>query len=102
LDDDTAVLVVPFGEDEERFIVRFDPQTGMIRFFEAMRYKDEDADTKTLWIDEALEWGPVGGLMTMAKASVTWFGDGAPWAIFMTDEIVLNEDVEDYIRSHEV
>jgi hypothetical protein len=102
VDGHTAVLVVPFGEHEERFIVRFDPQTGMIRFFEAMRYKDADSDGKTLWIDEALEWGPVDRHMTLTRASVTWFDEGIPWAIFFTDELVFNADVDDYIRSHQV
>jgi hypothetical protein len=39
LDDDTAVLVVPFGETLERFVVRFDPVSGLVSKLEGMRYK---------------------------------------------------------------
>jgi len=40
IDDDTAMLVVPFGETEERFIVRFDPDTGYLHFMESMRFRE--------------------------------------------------------------
>jgi len=40
VDEATAVLIVPFNKTEERFIMRFDRETGMPRFLESMRYKD--------------------------------------------------------------
>ena len=44
VDDETALLFVPFGEEEQQFVVRFDPQNGRLRVMEAMRYRDEASD----------------------------------------------------------
>jgi hypothetical protein len=98
VDDVTAELVVPFGEEEERFTVRFDPSSGLLQRMEAMRYKDAASEEKTLWICEALEWTQVNGKPTLKKGSLTWFDDGYPWAIFDTQDIVLNADVSSYIH----
>ena len=48
IDDTSARLVVPFDGAEETFVARFDPQTGMLRYLEAMRYKDAADDAKCL------------------------------------------------------
>jgi hypothetical protein len=98
VDDDTAILVVPFGEGEETFVARFDPQTGMLRFLEAMRYRDAADERKILWIDEALAWDEVDGYTTATVGTATWFDQGQPWAAFTVEEIVYNVDVSEYIR----
>lgn len=56
VDDQSARLTVPFANQEETFIVRFDPVTNMLRLLASMRYKGADSGTKTLWINEVLEW----------------------------------------------
>jgi hypothetical protein len=48
IDEATARLVVPFGDAEEILVARFDPQTGMLEFLEAMRHKDAADEAKTL------------------------------------------------------
>jgi hypothetical protein len=95
----TALLVVPFGEGEERFVARFDPQTGNLHLLEAMRYKDADAEDKTLWLTEALEWGLLDGRLTLLVGAITWFDQGRPWAVFTVEETVYNVDVDAYIRA---
>ena len=99
IDDNTALLRVPFGEAEETFVVRFDPQTGMVRFLEAMRYKDAADEAKILWINEAREWRDLEGTPTLAVATVTWFDEGTPWAVFTVEQVVYNADVSEYIRA---
>lgn len=99
IDAETAVLVVPFGEDEQRFIARFDPDTGMVHFLESMRYKGTDSEGKTLWINEALTWGTVDGITTATLSAATWFDEGTPWAVFTVEDIRYNVDVEDYIQA---
>jgi hypothetical protein len=99
VDEETAVLVVPYGGDEQQFVVRFDPESGLPRFFEAMRYKGADSQEKTLWITESLAWGPLNGTHTLLTGAVTWFDDGSPWAVFHVEEIVSNADVQSYIRA---
>ena len=99
VDDATAVLVVPFGEDEERFVVRFDAETDLPRFFESMRYKEADSASKSLWLNEAREWTDATGHVLPAWTALTWHEDGAPWAVFRVEEVVYNVDVEERIRA---
>jgi hypothetical protein len=99
VDETTALLVVPFKDTEERFVVRFDPETGLPQLFESMRYKGANARVKTLWLNEVLQWGTVNGYKVPTSAALTWFGDGAPWAVFNVEEVVYNADVREYIRA---
>jgi len=99
IDEVTAVLIVPFGEEEQRFIARFDPETGMLHFLESMRYKGTDSEGKTLWINEALQWDAVDGNTTSVVGAATWFDEGTPWAVFTVEDIRYNVDVEDYIQA---
>jgi len=96
VDADTALLVVPFGETEERFVVRFAPETGLPWMFEIMRFKNE---TKVLWIGEAVEWGSLNGHTLPIASTITWFDEGTPWATFQVDEVVYNVDVGEYLRA---
>jgi hypothetical protein len=73
VDEETAFLLVPFGQGQERFLVRFAPGGG-IQYWEVMRYRNGVGD-KILWING------------------TWFDDGRPWAVFSAEEIVFNVDV---------
>lgn len=98
VDDVTAILVVPFGKEEEHVVMRFDPQTGMLRFLEAMRYREATDEAKILWICEALEWTTVEGYTLPAVGRITWFDQGTPWAVFNVEDIVYNVDVQEYIK----
>jgi hypothetical protein len=93
------VLVVPFGAEEQRFIARFDAETRLLHFLESMRYKGTDSEDKTLWINEALEWGAVDGHTTPALSAATWLDEGTPWAVFTVEGLRLNVEVEEYIRA---
>lgn len=99
IDDNTALLQVPFGEAEETFVARFDPQTGMLRFLEAMRYKEATDETKTLWINEPREWRGITGHTVMAIGTTSWFDEGTPWAVWLLEEVVYNADVCPDIRA---
>ena len=99
VDDQTALLRVPFGETEETFVVRFDPETGLVRFIEALRYRDAADEEKTLWINEGRAWQDLDGETVMTVGAVTWFDEGTPWAIFNVEEMVYNADVQTYIRA---
>ncbi len=99
VDDVTALLVVPFENTFERYVVRFDPDTGLIRFLESMRYKEVTNNTKILWLNEVREWNTVNGYLIPKVAALTWFDQGRPWAVFDVEEIVYNVDVKDYVRA---
>jgi hypothetical protein len=99
VDDVTALLVVPFGEAEERFVARFDPETGLLRLLEAMRYKNAADEEKTLWISRALEWDVLDGNKILTVAALTWLDEGSPWAVFTVEEVAYDVDVRQYIRA---
>lgn len=99
IDEETALLIVPFGEGTQRFIARFDPETGMLHILESMRYKGTDSEDKTLWINESLTWSEIDGHMLPAVGAATWFDEGTPWAVFTVEDIRHNVDVEEYIRA---
>ena len=99
VDEVTALLVAPFGETEERLVVRFDPATGMPRLMESMRYKDAASADKTLWLNEVRAWGAVGANTVLTDSALTWFDDRTPWAVFTVEEVIYNVDVQEYIRA---
>ena len=99
IDDATALLVVPFGETLERFVVRFDPKTGLVRLLESMRYKDVTSPEKTLWLNEVVQWGTVDGVTVPVRAALTWLDEGSPWAVWRVEEVVYNADVEADLRT---
>lgn len=98
IDEETALLIVPFGDDEQRFVARFDPESGMLQVLESMRYKGTGSQAKTLWINEAQLWGVVDGHTTPVVSAATWFDEGSPWAVFTVEDIRTNVEVDDYIR----
>ena len=100
VDDDTALLYVPFGDGEQQFVVRFDPDTGRLRLLEAMRYRDETSD-KILWLAGTLPGATIqaAGATLDATGAATWIDQGSPWAVFTAEEIVYNVDVQDYIQA---
>lgn len=75
VDDETAIVVVPFGATHERVLVRFDPADGDIAYWEMMRYANGRGD-KRLYVNGV------------------WFDDGRPWASFRVDDIALNVPVD--------
>lgn len=99
VDDATALLVVPFNNAEEKFVVRFDPDTGLIEWFESMRYHGESSQTKTLWLNHNLQWGVHNGRPFAEIGAAIWMDDGKPWAIFHVEDAAFNVDVKDIIRA---
>lgn len=97
VDDETVILVVPFGQSQQRFVVRFDPETGLITWFESMRYHNASSPTKTLWLNHGLEWRTLNGTLTNTTGAAIWMDDGKPWAIFAVEDIVTNVDVREYV-----
>jgi hypothetical protein len=93
IDDATALLVVPFGATEERFVARFDPATGRLWLLESMRYKGA-AGVKTLWLNESREWARLGDYMLPTVGSATWGDDGRPWLVFTFEDVAYNVDVD--------
>ena len=90
VDDNTALLHVPFEETMETFIVEFDDETGLVSSLEVMRYKEADSPEKTRWTIDTKEWDQFNGQFSLKAASITWADMGKPWAVFDVEEIDLN------------
>jgi hypothetical protein len=97
IDDQTALLVVPFEATQEKYVVRFDPQTSLITYFESMRYHAAESQAKTLWLNQSVEWGTINGQPLMKVGAAIWMDDGKPWAVFTVEDVVYNVDVKDYL-----
>ncbi len=94
VDENTAILFVPYEDSEENFVVRFNPHTGLVDRMEAMRFKARGDTDKVLWITNEV--------VSPGKPSIsyaTWLDDGQPWAALGLDEIRFNLDVSQYVRA---
>jgi hypothetical protein len=99
VDEDTAILVVPFEDSEQRFVIRFDPETGLLHFMESMRYRAAEGGGKILWLNEVLAWETVDGNTIPKVGAAIWMDEGTPWAVFTVEEVIYNVDVDEYIRA---
>lgn len=99
VDDVTAQLIVPFEDGEERYIVRFDPQTHLTEWMESMRYHGTQSEAKTLWMNKSVQWGERDGRPFLVQGAAIWMDDGKPWATFTVEDIVYNVDVTEYLRA---
>lgn len=95
VDEVTALLDVPFGDQTQTFIARFAADDGHLELFEAMRFKGADATEKTLWLTRATGWREVNDHPVPTVAQVQWFDERSPWATFQVETVALNvEEVE--------
>jgi hypothetical protein len=98
VDEHTALLFVPFEYQEEVFVMRFDPQTGMLHLMASMRYKGEASEQKTLWLNQVREWDQTGERPMPIITAITWFDEGTPWAVLTTEEVIYNLDIAEYLQ----
>lgn len=98
VDEHTAILAVPFEAGQERYVVRFDPDTGLVTYLESMRYHSPESAAKTLWLNESIAWDVLNGVPTLKTGAAIWLDQRTPWAFFTVEEIVFNVDVSNYLR----
>ena len=100
VDDQTAILVVPLGDDAtDTFVVRFDPVTDKIASLEAMRYRDSKSVARVLWIAAHEGEETIGDAGVPVVGTATWLDQGKPWAYFEAEDIRVNVDVAEYLRA---
>lgn len=99
VDENTALMYVPFEGVEENFVMRFNPETGLLDSMEAMRYRDSGPQAKKiLWITRNLPSQKIEGTQLDTIGTATWMDQGIPWATFTLEEVNYNVDVKEYIR----
>lgn len=99
MDGTTARLVVPFDDEEDEFIVYFNPDTGLIDRMEAMRWRDAEDAEKIRWQAQALEWGKVRGWHIHTLFAAQWMDESSPWLVARIEDVVWNVDVSAYIKA---
>jgi hypothetical protein len=99
VDENTALLYVPFEDKVENFVMRFNPETGLLDSMEAMRYRDSGPQAKKiLWITRNVPSKKIEGTQLDTVGTATWLDQGIPWATFTLEEVNYNMDVSIYIR----
>ena len=99
LDENTALMYVPFEGKEESFVMRFNPETGLLDSMEAMRFRDSGPQAKKiLWITRNVEGKKIEGTKLDAVGTATWLDQGIPWATFTLEAVSYNVEVSEYIR----
>jgi hypothetical protein len=97
IDDTSARLIVPFGEQEEDSLrVEFDPETGLMTRMSGMRYRDQE-ETKTPWRGEFSSWRTVHGIKVPHRVVGTWEDWEEPYAILDLEGAEYNADVSEKI-----
>lgn len=97
--ENTARLIVPYGDSEDAFTVTFDPETGLLLKLEAMRWKEPTSQAKILWRNEPLGWQRFHGILVPSPAATTWEDEDAPWAVWTIEDIVYNVNITEYIQA---
>jgi hypothetical protein len=106
VDENTALMYIPFEDKrsspvdkEENFVMRFNPETGLLDSMEAMRYRDSGPQAKKiLWITRNVPSQKIEGTQLDTVGTATWLDQGIPWATFTLEEVNYNVDVSKYIR----
>lgn len=99
IDDRRARLYVPLEDGEDQFIVTFNPETGRIASFDALRYRDADEDAVKLgWHCTIHEYGVFNDVLVPRVSSIQWSDQNEPWAEWTVEEIVYNVDVTEDVR----
>jgi hypothetical protein len=92
-------LGLPFADQEENFVMRFNPDSGLLDSMEAMRYRDAgDQAKKILWITQNMAGPTLPDSKLSAVGSATWLDQGKAWAVFTLEDINYNVAISEYIR----
>jgi hypothetical protein len=98
VDQNTALMYIPFEDKEENFVMRFNPEIGLLDSMEAMRFRDSGPQAKKiLWITHNVEGKKIEGTELDAVGTATWLDQGIPWATFTLEDVKYNVDVSEYI-----
>lgn len=92
IDDTTARLIFPYGDEEDHLTVHFDPESGLITRMTALRSRDEQSG-KIPWHVDFLSWQTLNGAKLPARIAVTWEDQGEPWSYWDFEQVFWNVDI---------
>ncbi len=92
VDNKTARLMVPYGEQNDSLDFKFDPKTGLITQISALRYKGQNQE-KTPWLIDITEWMTSNYVKIPSRFTVTWEDEGSPWSYWTVEDVGYNIDI---------
>lgn len=94
IDAHTVRVLIPNAADEEAFVLRFDPASGLMTELSTQRYQGYQDETRLPWTNRVLAWREINGVQVAIKAETQW-SDDQPWASWEIEQVILNVDVSD-------
>ena len=95
----SARLVVPQDQGPDSLVAWFDPESGLLDRFEALRWRDVGDPEPIRWVTRVQAWTRIQGVGVPAVASVQWGDQAQPWLRLSLDDVMWNADLGDYVRS---
>jgi len=99
VDSTVAHLIVPFGETEDRFMVSFNPESGLLRRLEALRYRSATDPAKIPWVIEPLGWQTFNGIRLPTPVALTWQDEGSPWLVIRIEDVAYDAEISASLRA---
>ncbi|MCA1731071.1 MAG: hypothetical protein LC751_17235 [Actinobacteria bacterium] len=96
IDDNSARLIFPFGDQEDSLRVEFEAENGVITQMSGMRYRDQE-ETKTSYRGEYSEWRTVHDIKIPHRPGATWEDQEDPYVILDIEGAEHNVDVSNKI-----
>ncbi len=94
VDDGTVRLMVPYGEQNDSLLFKFDPKTDLVSNVSARRYRGQEEE-KTPWRIELTEWKNFHSVKIPVRFTVTWEDEGSPWSYWTVEGVEYNINIAD-------
>jgi hypothetical protein len=98
IDDSSAQMFFPFGDEEDSMTVYFDPQTDLITKMTALRYFGANGE-KEPWRVDFLSWQVVDGMTIPLRSAITWEKQGKPWSYWDITGVAWNVDLSSVLTT---
>lgn len=92
IDDTSARLLFPFGDQQDEMIFYFDPATGLVTRTWALRYQGTTGK-KVPWYGEIQEWQTIRDMKLPLRVAVRWENQTGPWSYWEFENIWWNIDL---------
>lgn len=97
IDESSARLIFPFGDQQDELIFHFDPVSGLVTRTSALR--SQGNGEKAAWYAETVAWQTVNGIQVPKRVAVTWAAQGQPWSVWDFEGVVWNVAVTGVLAS---
>ncbi len=98
VNNETARLVVPYDEQNDSLIFKFDPETDLVSNVSARRYRGQEEE-KTSWMIEFTEWKNFHSVMIPVHYAVIWEDEGSPKSYWTVEGVEYNINIADNLSA---